>query len=68
MGQAIRESHSQESGVTNLFAHLAAFGLVFHLLATWLLAVIVIASELLVPNTLWPRAESTMSLPEQRPT
>lgn len=56
MGQAIIKILAQESGVTNLFAHLGAFGLVFHLLATRLLAVIVITLELLVLNTLWPRA------------
>jgi hypothetical protein len=68
MVQAIGEILSQESGVMNLFAHLGAFGLVFHLLATRLLAVIVITSVLLVLNTLWPRAETTMSLSNQRPT
>ena len=56
MGQAIREILAQESGVTTLLAHLGVFGLVFHLLATRLLAVIVITLELLVLKTLWPRA------------
>jgi hypothetical protein len=68
MGQAIRKILAQESGVTNLFAHLGAFGLVFHLFATRLLAVIITTLELLVLNMLWPRAETTMSLSDQRPT
>ena len=68
MGQTIGEIPPLTTGVRHTFAHLGAFSLAFYILATRLLAVVVITSELLVLNTLWPRAESTMSSPDQRPT
>ena len=68
MGQTIGEIPPLTTGVRHTFAHLGAFSLAFYILATRLLAVVVITSELLVLNTLWPRAESTMSPPDQRPT
>ena len=68
MGQTIGEIPPLTTGVRHTFAHLDAFSLAFYILATRLLAVVVITSELLVLNTLWPRAESTMSSPDQRPT
>jgi hypothetical protein len=68
MGQTIGEIPTLATGVRHTFAHLGAFSLAFYILATRVLAGLVITSELLVLNTLWPRAESTMSSPDQRPT
>jgi hypothetical protein len=68
MDQTIAEIPPLATGVRHTFAHLGVFSLAFYILATRLLAVVVITSELLVLNTLWPRAESTMSSPDQRPT
>lgn len=67
MTQAIGEILPLATGVTNTF-HLATFGLVFHLVATRLVAVVVITLEVVVLNTLWPRTEATVSSANQRPT
>ena len=67
MGQTIAEIPPLATGVRHTFTHLGAFSLAYYILATRLLAV-VITSELLVLNTLWPRAESTMSSPDKRST
>ena len=67
MGQIIGEILPQAIGTANIFAHLGALSLVFHLLVSRVLAVVVITMELLVLNALWPRTEPTMSSPDQRP-
>jgi len=66
MGQAISEILPLAIGVANMFAHLGALSLVFHLLLARVLVVGGIMVELVVLSTLWPGPNITKNSPDHR--